>query len=126
MLAPIPDVILACEIRPLALTNQDLGGVAGDGNPGVYEGYGPTNLGLVVTVTGEVTYVGGSYVYIDDGSGLNDGSGHVGVKVQLNGVAAPNQGDFVGVTGISGIESISGHDARVVLLADAADLVVFN
>jgi hypothetical protein len=50
-----------------------------------------------------VTYAdpGGAYFYIDDGSGLTDVSGHVGVRVLPCGLTVPGQGSRVNVTGIS-------------------------
>lgn len=113
------------EVRPIAMCNQDLGGVAAPGRPGVFGGTGPNNMGLLVTLFGKVTYVGSGFVYIDDGSGLSDGSGNVGVKVMLNGVEAPSLNEYVEVTGISGVESIAGHNARVILVAQPNDIVRF-
>ena len=58
-------------------------------------------------------------------SNLSDGSGYKGVKVRLNGAPAPDEGRHVGVTGISGIESIAGHNARVLILSRAEDVTTF-
>lgn len=113
-------------VRPIsiAMCNQDLGGVAAPGRPGVFDGTGPNNVGLLVRLFGKVAHIAG-FVYIDDGSNLSDGSGNVGVKGVLNGVEAPSLNEYVEVTGISGIESIAGHNARVVLVAQASDIVKF-
>lgn len=113
------------EVRPLGMTNDSLGGPATASVPGVTGADGVNNVGLLVRVCGKVTYVGSGFVYVDDGSGVSDGSGYAGVKVQLNGIGAPALGDYVAVTGVSGIESISGHNARVLLLAKQEDMSTF-
>jgi hypothetical protein len=61
--------------------------------------------GMLIRCFGKVEFVpeGSSpdYFYLNDGSPvLPDGSGHMGLKVLLNGVAAPIEGTFVVVTGI--------------------------
>lgn len=111
--------------EPLGIGSRHLGGTAEPNAPGVYGGIGPNNLGLVVRACGKLTHVGTGFVYIDDGSGLTDGSGQVGVKVVLNGVNPPGVNQFVAVTGVSGVESIAGSNARVILLAREEDLRVW-
>lgn len=123
--AQVVGVAGEAEVRPFAMGSRHLGGVAAAGRPGVFEGIGPNNTGALVRVFGRVTSSGSGYVYVDDGSGLHDGSGGVGVRVVLNGVAAPSVNQYVGLTGISGIENIAGRNARVLLVADADDVTVF-
>jgi hypothetical protein len=73
----------------------------------------PSNLtsqGLLIKVWGQVSYVAqdNSYFTIDDGSGLTDGAGHPGIKVNCTGtvsaVTPPTLDSFVVITGISGCE----------------------
>lgn len=98
-------------LRPLAMSNLRLGGgPVGRFTLGVYpSGTGPNNVGLLVTSYGRVTWVSPDRksFYIDDGSELQDGSGHKGVCVSLEGLAdgnvivPPHVGAYVSVTGIS-------------------------
>lgn len=68
-------------LEPLTLNNKAIGG--GDwlctygttaGQVGVTGGLGLNNVGLLVRAWGRVTQVGLDYLYIDDGSGLLDGT----------------------------------------------------
>lgn len=115
-------------IEPLVLRNSAIGGgdwqygpMMGMGQRGVSEYYttwtdpntpvtaltaaqGLNNIGLLVWTTGHVTYSESGFFYIDDGSALDDGSGHKGIKV-LGAVPVGEGEDPVGkyvkVTGIS-------------------------
>ena len=60
---------------------------------------GLNNIGLLVTVFGKVTFAGADYFYLDDGSKLDDASGHFGVKVSAPGLAFPSSG-YAKVTGV--------------------------
>jgi len=40
--------------------------------PGVRDGVGLNNMGLLVRIAGRVTYVAGSYIYLDDGSNVRN------------------------------------------------------
>jgi len=69
----------------------------------------PENTGLLIKVWGKVTYKVADYMYIDDGSGLNDGNagGHLGIRIILGGMSNPVtktiiDGDSVTVIGASG------------------------
>ena len=101
---------LLTPLKPFAMPNGALGG--GDLTPdtkGVTGGVGARNVGLLVTTWGRVTYVGGAdeeFFYIDDGSGLEDGSGHVGVKVGCRDLEKPQLGWLVTVTGLSACEEL--------------------
>ncbi|MHB9035535.1 MAG: carboxypeptidase regulatory-like domain-containing protein [Armatimonadota bacterium] len=65
--------------------------------------------GLLVKIWGKVTSVqGSSYCYVDDGSNIDDGTGHVGVRVILDALAAPLStlpaaDDRIAVTGVAGL-----------------------
>ncbi|MBI2842941.1 MAG: alpha-galactosidase [Armatimonadetes bacterium] len=65
--------------------------------------------GLLVRLCGWITYASGdgSYIYVDDGSSLQDGSGKRGVRVVLDGLVipatiVPGQDQYVAVTGLAG------------------------
>ena len=115
-------------IRPLMLTNRALGGTAFShgsviGQTGVKDGVGLNNIGLLVTTTGRVTYVDptGAFVYVNDGSGLNDGntlgSGGttvLGVKALVTGDLLWVSGAYTAVTGVSTIETVAGNKVRAI------------
>ena len=63
---------------------------------------------MLVTICGKVTYADGDCFYVDDGCALDDGSSHIGVKVDSGDLDEPEENDFAIVTGISGAE-ISGE-----------------
>lgn len=90
---------------PLGVRSQSIGGSQTGHTPGPTGSKGPNNVGLLVTVYGRVTAPPGwTYFYIDDGSGLSDGSGFAGLKVLYSGSSKPASGSYVRVTGISSIE----------------------
>lgn len=113
--------------EPLAMVNRSLGGADfSQWTAGIYGASGLYNVGLLVRTCGRVTYVDNAitpaYFYLDDGSALNDGSGHVGVKVLLRGLGAPSVDQSVAVTGISSVQQIGGHNQRVLIPRGAPDL----
>ena len=87
---------------------------------------GLNNIGLYVTVFGKVTRAEwdlndywNSYFYVDDGSGLKDGTGNIGIRCRPAWVIVqfppvPSQDSrYVGVTGVMGIQQINGVNCRV-------------
>ena len=71
-----------------------------------WHGFGLNNIGLLVTATGRVTFAdtNAGYFYMDDGSALDDGSMHMGVKALGTVPVQQGQdpvGKYVKVTGIS-------------------------
>jgi hypothetical protein len=96
---------------PLGVTSRSIGGGAlNEYTPGVSNGVGLNNIGLLVRMWGKVTFKDNAndYFYIDDGYGRDDGSGHTGVRVSYDNIAQgesftpPSQiGDYVAITGIS-------------------------
>jgi len=117
-------------IDPLAMSNRASGGgtyfnqgAVVDQAPGVMS-VGTSSIGLLVTIFGKVTYVNDTgdwfgYFYVDDGSGISDGSGKIGIKCRpwLNSETGimdflPTEGDYVAVTGVLGVQKIAGVNAR--------------
>lgn len=123
---------------PVGMPNKSLGGTAPTGMPGITGGLGLYNLGLLVRTCGKVTYVGGDYVYVDDGCGIQDGNtldGPVvvpldggafrdgngdlihrpvtGVKVYLGSLPKPGIDDYVSVTGVCSSASIGANTVRL-------------
>jgi len=74
---------------------------------------GLNNIGLLVTVFGNVTFAGTGEFWVDDGSNLDDGSGHLGVKISAQGLSVPSSG-FAWVTGISSCEKKGDDLVRLI------------
>ena len=111
-------------IQPVGMPNWALGG--GDFTPntrGVSGGRGLRNVGLFVRTWGRVTYVGGNFFYIDDGSALDDGSGHIGVKVGCRSLQKPQLGSMVAVTGLSACEQNQDRVTRLLKPRRQSDIV---
>ena len=91
-------------LRPLGMTNKAICGA------------GISTKGLLVTTWGKVTHkdAANAFMYVDDGSNINDGSGYTGIKVMLTGTKDSNlpkaveEGDNVTVTGI--VEAVNGFN----------------
>jgi len=121
------------DVIPMALTSRDLGGGGlGEYIPGITGASGLHNIGLLVSIFGRVGYRDSSMFYVDDGSGLDDGTGRgAGVQVLLSGLAsgntitAPAQNSFVKVTGISTCRLSGGKIIRVLRPRDQADIVEY-
>ncbi|HET6455647.1 MAG TPA: S8 family serine peptidase, partial [Armatimonadota bacterium] len=110
---------------PVAMINRNVGG--SDFNaytPGVTGGVGLNNISLLIRTWGRVTYVGADYLYFDDGSALEDGSGHTGIKVSCPGLTLPGSTQYAIVTGICSVE-INGSTARRLILPRMQDDLVY-
>lgn len=91
--------------QPLAMNCRSVGGGSfGSLVPGVKNGAGLNNIGLFVRISGKVTYVAGTYVYVDDGSGIENLYGlwtqKVGVMVRCPSAPGVVEGNSVTVSGI--------------------------
>lgn len=83
---------------PLFMPGRSVGGGSlNDETDGVIGGTGLNNIGLLISTAGTVTFSGSGYFHLDDGSGVTDNSGHLGVKV----LGTAPAGKHVKVTGIS-------------------------
>ena len=125
---------------PLGMTNQTVGGAAPAGSPGVLAGSGLLNVGMLVRVWGNVTYVGddcfyiqdGSHLYFDgnirqswvevplDGSPLSSTANPVGLRVYCGSLAKPSLGDYVAATGLSSTFKIGSNIVRCVRMRGSA------
>lgn len=121
-------------IEPLALVNRSIGGgdwhydsVSGAGQRGITGCAGLNNIGLLITTTGRVTYSDPDllYFYIDDGSGLADDSGNMGVKVlgRVPGEGYPT-GKYVKVTGTSSCFKGTSPDTSLYRRIRATEITV--
>jgi len=69
--------------------------------PGVNDGVGLNSMGLLVSIVGKVTYKLTYYIWVDDGSQVEDVSGRTGVMVKCPTTSIPaNVGNLVCVTGV--------------------------
>lgn len=116
--------------KPLAMACSAVGGCAlNQYTPGVTNGVGPNNIGLLVRVWGRITAVdsstGNKFFYIDDGSGLEDGTfpDRKGLRVTwINLWNAPNPqvGKYALVTGIVSCFQSGGRMCPQILLRSNA------
>lgn len=120
-------------ITPILLNNKALGGAdirlqgqPETGQQGVENGTGANNVGLLVKTYGRMTYSDTGFFYIDDGSGLDDGSGHTGIRVQTNGFSSPFTGFYVQVTGISTTYTTDSGLQRLIRTRTAEDVVILS
>jgi hypothetical protein len=118
-------------IDPLALKNRLLGGKPYGLQNGITGTIGLNNIGLLVKILGRVTASGTyprqgiSWFYVDDGSGLEDGSGVTGVYVEgALSIIPPEEGAFVAVTGISSCNLYNGNLVNVLLPRSQDDIAV--
>ena len=118
--------------RPLALTELALGGGADGYQQGVFNdastsapAHGRNNIGILVRICGEVTYSNTSegVFYVDDGSGVSDGSGHSGVRVSAAGMPLPSEGKQTRVTGISCVSPAAGGVVRLLRPRTSDDIL---
>jgi hypothetical protein len=107
---------------PVMMSSPSIGGAELNSyTPGVASATGPNNIGLLITVAGKVTQrdPSGHYFYLDDGSGLRDGTqtggvDNIGIRIKGD-PASYAEGSFVTVTGISSCFSDGGTLKRQVL-----------
>jgi hypothetical protein len=109
-------------VSPKSMGNNAVGGVdfltqsAGVAQKGVSIGRGPNNVGLLVTVWGKVTQrqtATPKYFYIDDGSGLIDGTktgvmDNVGIRVICD-PAGHAEGEYIAITGVVSLFKDAGR-----------------
>ncbi len=117
--------------RALSMGNKALGGGACGLQSAVVDNAASNqvsprlnNVGLLVTTWGRVSFVSadGLFFYLDDGSGISDGSGHTGVRVWCEGLPRPAQGQSIWVRGISGVTVLGGRVVRLLRPRSLADL----
>ncbi len=94
--------------------------------PGVKDGGSTYGVGLLVRCWGFVRSSGlsdsvGPYFHLDDGSGLDEGSGIAGVRVRIAG-EWPAVGTMVSATGVAAMESVAGCLVPVLITRSAEDV----
>lgn len=111
---------------PLAMSCRAVGGGPIGIAPGVKDGVGANNIGLLVRIAGKVTYKTGSYIYVDDGSGIRDILDRVGVLVKCPAAPSMPVGSIVVVTGVveGSIPTGWTTNRRAIRARTADDIVV--
>ncbi len=117
-------------VEPLLVVNRRVGGAdweydpaTGAGQKGIKDAIDLNNIGLLVCTSGEVSYVGTNYFYVNDGSKAQDNSQYKGVKVLATGLTLPPLGKYVKVTGVS---SCSKTGTDLYRLLRATGITIMN
>lgn len=115
-------------VLPIAMTCRAIGGAAQGLCPGVKDGVGLNNIGLLVTVAGRVTHKVTTYIYVDDGSKIPDISGRIGVMVKCPSTPSVSVGNIVAVTGVvqGSIPSGWTTNRRFLQMRDWNDLTIVS
>ena len=123
-------------VEPLGVANRAIGGGdwryragTGEGQRGLKDCFGLNNIGLLVKAWGRVTASGTdpragiSWFYLDDGSGVRDGTGVLGVYCEgVFGITPPQAGSYARVVGISGCEYYKGSLVNVIRVSGQEDI----
>ncbi len=115
-------------IQPVSLASRQLGGSALGHQQGLHGGAGLNNVGMLVRIWGAITRIGPDYIYVDDTTGVVDGtftgvSPNIGVRVVCD-PAGFAEGEYVVVTGISNcFRTDAGELHRRILVRDSSDIV---
>ncbi|MEI6914936.1 MAG: carboxypeptidase-like regulatory domain-containing protein, partial [Armatimonadota bacterium] len=114
-------------IIPVTMNSRALGGQSfGPNVPGVKDGVGLNNMGLLVRLTGKVVDKLATYLWMDDGGGIIDSAGIAGVLVKCPSTTIPVLiGDIVSVVGIieGSVPSGDTQNRRQIRLRDYNDLI---
>jgi hypothetical protein len=115
-------------VAPLNMNGRTVGGGSFGNQAGITGACGWNNIGILVRICGNVTQIdpNGSYFYIDDGSGLMDGTqtggvDNVGVRLLFDG-RAYDAGDHLMVTGISSCFKVGSDIQRLVRVRSSSDI----
>ncbi len=103
--------------KPFAMKQASLG-KSGPNQPAIFgDSSGLCNIGLRVRVFGRITHLeyggllAGDYTaYIDDGSGIHDGSPYAGIRAYIYDKwpqpPTPSEGDYIAVTGVLAVQYV--------------------
>ena len=108
-------------ITPLLMIGGAVGGSGFNGStPGITDGIGLNNIGLLVRVTGAVGAIDTDGFYLVDGSKIAGESGIDGIKVWTGSSGSP--GTFVKVTGVVSCRASGGKVYPVILATQVTAL----
>lgn len=118
------------QAKPFGMPNRSIGGSdVNEYTKGVTGGAGLRNIGVLIRTWGKVKYVGGeqeSFFYIDDGSRMQDNSGHDGIRVECRNLPKPVIGQYLCVTGVCGCKYIDTHIIPIIKLRKQTDMSVIG
>jgi uncharacterized lipoprotein YddW (UPF0748 family) len=119
---------MGTEVQPLVMVTKWLGGGALNAHtPGVSDGFGPNNVGLLVTIVGTVKDKQPGYIYVSDGSNVPDSSGNIEVRVDTTYLADPPEiGKHVVITGISTVYDTGAAHVRMIRVRSDADVTSYD
>lgn len=98
--ATVTRIASAAPMQPIGMNCRSVGGGPIGTAPGVKDGSGANNVGLLVTIAGRVTLVSGQIIFVDDGTSIADSSGRATVAVKCSAIPTVKVGDIVRVTGV--------------------------
>jgi len=118
-------------LKPIAMGCEAVGGATVGLVPGVKNGIGTNNMGLLVKICGKVTKIIGSYIFVDDGSKVENVSGsgpEIGVMVRCATTPTFPVGSIVSATGIIEGSIPTGWtvNRRYIRARDASDIIVIR
>ena len=109
--------------RPLHTLCRSIGGKApAAGATGFSGSTDLNNMGLLMAVSGRITKTGPSWFYVSDGSPTNDPDGYPGLRIISDGIAVPDPGGVVTVSGISTCYSGTNGTGPALLPRRVADI----
>ncbi|MCL5104847.1 MAG: S8 family serine peptidase [Armatimonadetes bacterium] len=121
--AALTKIVSGTPVKPIGMSTKSVGGTRIVYKSGITNGIGTNNIGLLATVFGRVTATGWTYMYIDDGANLHDGSGLTGLKIITGNFTKPSTGR-VRVTGIISVEQpASGVSIPVIRVRRQSDIM---
>ena len=107
----------AMDLDPLMMTHRRL-------DP---TGKSITASGLLISVTGGVTFLDVGHFYLDDGSGIADGTGQIGLRVDDSCLSSlPDVNDHIVVTGILSAAVSDGKALALLRPRDSGDIIIYQ
>ena len=107
-------------LDPIAMPNRSVGGGSHGIVPGITDGTGLNNIGLLITTWGRVTHIDLTHFYLDDGSGVI-----LEVEVPSAGDRPPD-GSYAVVTGVSSTYDAGGGDIGRLLRAKSGGVTSYD
>ncbi|MCL6519926.1 MAG: N-acetylmuramoyl-L-alanine amidase [Armatimonadetes bacterium] len=103
------------------------GGSLNTWTPGLPGRWDIHNIGLLIKTSGIISFVGSGFVYINDGSVQNDGTGHSGLRVETTNLTGPfNSGDYMIIRGVSSTMVDGGVLIPVVRPRNDGDKTIYS
>lgn len=108
-------------IKPVTMIGRSIGGGGFEPlTPGITDGVGLNNIGMLVRIAGGVTTINPDGFVVDDGSKVKDSDGDVGIKV-WTGTSAGGSPNVI-VTGVVSCETVGGKVYPVILATEVTSL----